>query len=100
MSRPDGMQLFRADIQRRIDRIQRATCSTVRLESAARGEFTLVASWPATRAAAAGECRVVFTRLRVLGRTANAHPLKQRMQKKTCRVADEVIREIQRARGL
>lgn len=100
MSRPDGMQLFRATLQKRMERIARATKCKLELIPMERGEVTLVASWDATKAFEAGSHRIVFTRLRVLGKTANLHPIQQRMLKKTCRIADETIAEILRARGI
>lgn len=98
MSKPDGMQLFREALRQRVDRIQRATYSEVKLEFGEHGEVTLVATWPATRAGPAGEHRIVFTRSRVLGHTASSPPLLQRQSKRTCRIVDDIIAEIQRAR--
>ena len=100
MSRPDRMQVFRRALQERVERIAKATKSNIRLVPGERGEVTLIASWDATRSFEAGSHRIVFTRMRVLGRTANLHPIQQRMVKKTCLITSEIITEILRARRI
>lgn len=100
MSRLDKMQLFREALRERVPRIERATYSDLTFLTGEHGEFTLVAKWTATKTLPAGEYKILFSRQRVLGRTANMPPRLQRLEKKTCRMADEIIREIQRARGV
>lgn len=94
------MQLFREALRQRIERISKATYSDINLEFGEHGEVTVVAVWPATKAKPGGEHRIVFTRSRVLGHTASSPPLNQRQTKKTCRIADDIILEIQHVRGL
>lgn len=94
------MQLFRQALSERLRRIEKATYCDVRLVGGENGEFSLIATWIATRAGPAGTHRIVFTKQRVLGPTACLPRSKQRMVKKTCRVADDVIAELQNVRGL
>ncbi len=100
MSGIDKMQLFRTALRQRFSRIQRATYCDLELLLGERGEFTLLATWSATRAGPAGKHEIVFTRQRVLGGTANLPPRLQRLRQRTCRIADDVIRELQRVRGM
>ena len=100
MSSPDKMQLFREALKKRVPRIERATYCDLKFLTGERGEFTLVAAWTATKTLPAGEYKILFSRQRVLGRTANMPPRLQRLEKKTCRIADEIIMELQRARGV
>lgn len=95
------MQLFRVGLQKHAERIKKATyCDSVEFLTYAYGEFALLVTWLPTKAAPAGDHKIIFTRARVLGRTANAPPLQQRYVKHTCKIADEVIAEILRARGV
>jgi hypothetical protein len=94
------MQAFLHSLRRSLPRIAQATSSEVELVKTERGEFVVVARWGKTRLSGAGEHRVYFDRERVLGRTAGAMPHQQRPAKKTCRVADEIIREVLTARGV
>jgi hypothetical protein len=100
MSGATLMQRFLQAIRTRVPRLERATYSTIRLELGSLGEFTLVASWPEKGGLPAGEHRVRFDRRRVLGTTASSSPLQQRQHKRICRVHDEIVMEILRARGI
>jgi hypothetical protein len=79
--------------------MERATFSALTVKGNGR-TVSIAAIWQATKACPAGEHTVVFDRERLLGATATKPPLKQRLAKPICRLAQDIILEILQAKGV
>ena len=97
----DVMFLFQRAMRRWLPWIKRATyAANVAIEPRKNGEFFLKVVWPATKAGAAGEHKIYFSRYKVLGATSLKGKLCQRTTKKVCRFRDDVVREVLQKRGI
>ncbi len=97
MAGSDMLQVLMTALQRWQSHIERCTHSTLIFQKEADG-FSALASWPETKAGPAGSHRIHFTREFVLGPTASAPWLQQRLKRKTCFYRDDVIRQVLEAR--